>query len=75
MSNDGSIYEWSVLSNELETGYCGTCCCIKWQCALFLHHITLINNDLYLFVILIYQYYNNHNVCGDLWNMRNMNIR
>lgn len=21
MSNDGSIYEWSVLSNELETGY------------------------------------------------------
>lgn len=73
MSNDGSIYEWSVLFNELETGYCGTCCCIKWQCALFLHHITLItsNNDLYLFVILIYQYmyYNNHNLCGDLWNM------
>lgn len=51
MSNDGSMYEWSVLSNELETGYCGTCCCIKWQCALFLHHITLINYDLYLFVV------------------------
>lgn len=30
MSNDGSIYEWFVLFNELEIGYCGIRCCIKW---------------------------------------------